>query len=209
MFLTFLDEFTDYCDSLAAKKPKTDIEAHVQSSVDLLLSCLYSDYQNTIGTIKRLKSHGEITFDLIYSIFVPRSFIVTQCAITGLPRLFKLTSFNRVTADGIPCYQLNCESVDLVDRPVTQTVGVGNVYTSILIKSFKGTVKIDSLDAYPMKYHTEPAKLKDMLIDRGKKWAGMIGVHHKQFNGIAALKCGDTKLLRHNVSPRYLTATLG
>lgn len=203
MLLTFLDEFYAYRDSLVTKKPRSEYDNHVLTSVNLLLSSLESDYQNTVATIKNLKLHREMTFDLLYSILVPRSLIVTQCAITGLPRLFKLISSMRVLVDSLPCYQLNCQSVDLIDRPVTQTVGVGKVCTTILIGFFKGTVKIDSLDAYPICFHPDQGKLQEMLIERGKKWKGLIGIHHMQFNGIAALKCSD-RLLRHNVKGRIM-----
>lgn len=119
---------------LASRKPKTEKDGHIQATVSLLISALETDYRNTISTIKRLKAHGEITYDLLYAILVPRKVIVTRCAVTGLPRLFQLESVAKVTLDGIPCFQLNCESFDLVDRPVTQTVSVGKVTTPILIK---------------------------------------------------------------------------
>lgn len=106
--------------------------------------------------------------------------------------------------EAMRCYQLNCVSMDLIDRPVTQTVGVSKVTTQILLKKFKGTIKIESLDAYPIRFHPDSAKLKEMVLQRGKKWSDLRGIHHMQFNGIAALKCGDNRLLRHNVKGRIM-----
>lgn len=190
---------------MAAKKPaQTSVDGYVLASVNLLLNTLTSDYANTISTINRLKSHSEITWDLIYAILVPQSIIVTRCAVTGAPRLFKLESAVQTSVDGKSCYQLNCTSMDLVDRPVTQSVGVAKVTTQILlVKSFRGTVKIESLDAYPIRFHPDAPKLCEMIRERGKKWVSLNGVHHKQFNGIGALKHGQQHktLLRHNVSP--------
>lgn len=209
MFLTFLQEFTDYRDALQAKKPKLDQDTHVLESVNLLLSSLSTDYRTTIAKINRLTSHSEITFDHLYAILVPRTLFVTRCAITGLPRLFKLTAFQRTAMDGKPVYQLSCESVDVVDRSTSQTVG--RIQTTILLRYFKGTMNIQSLEAYPIKYHPDERKLRETLLQRGKKWFGLIGVHHKQFDGVAALKAGD-KLLKHNVSvgfsPHISTLTL-
>jgi len=202
-FLTFLPSFADYRDALVSKKHKSERDNHVLSSVNLLLTCLSADYKSTITTINRLKAHGEITFEHLYAILVPRSILIARCAITGLPRLFQLSSFTMTAVDGIPVYQLVCESVDLVDRPMTQTVGVGRVQTIILLKFFRGTVKIDTLDAFPLQYHPDQANLRETIIQRGKKWVGLIGIHHKQYSGIAALKCGD-KLLKHNVKGRIM-----
>jgi len=61
-----------------------------------------------------------------------------------------------------------------------------------------GMVKIDSLDAYPLKFHADPEGLEESIMKRGKKWVSLIGIHHKQFNGLATLKVGE-KLIKHNV----------
>jgi hypothetical protein len=168
------------------------------TSVNLLTSTIASDYSHTLAKLERLTSHGEITFDLFYAILIPRSLMVARCAITGLPRIFKLTSWVRTQVEGKPMFQLNLESVDLVDRPLTHSVVVGRVQTIVYIRPMAGTVKIDSLDAYPLKFHADPEGLKESIRKRGKKWVSLIGVHHKQFDGLAALKVGE-KLIKHNV----------
>ena len=124
--------------------------------------------------------------------------MVTRCAITGLPRLFELTSWTRVCIDGMAVYQLQMESVDLVDRTATRSVVVGKIQTVVLLKPVCGTVKIDSLDAYPIKFHPNEKQLRDTIMKRGEKWVSLIGVHHRQYDGIAAVKSGGC-LSRHNV----------
>ncbi|KAJ7271488.1 hypothetical protein C8J57DRAFT_285425 [Mycena rebaudengoi] len=203
IFLTFHRGFIEYRDALVAKKRRTEQETNIISSVNTLLSFLATDYRSTLATIERLTSHGEITFDLLYSILVPRSIVVARCAVTGLERLFKLVFFTRTAVEGVPVYQLSLEAVDLVDRPATQTVTVGRVSTSIFIPYFRGAVRIDSLDAYPLKYHPAEAQLRETITKRGQKWVGLIGVHHMQYDGVAALKYG-TKLHRHNVKGRVM-----
>ena len=94
-------------------------------------------------------------------------------------------------------FQLNMESVDLVDRPLAHSVVVPRVQTIVYIRPL-GTVKIDSLDAYPLKFHADPEGLKESIMKRGKKWVSLIGVHHKQFDGLAALKVGE-KLIKRTV----------
>lgn len=95
-------------------------------------------------------------------------------------------------------YQLNLESIDLIDRPLTKGVVAGRVTTTVFIKSVKGTVPIDSLDVYPFKFHRGEKNVREAIINRGKKWVSLIGLHHMQYEGIAALRCGE-KILRHNV----------
>ena len=50
-------------------------------------------------------------------------------------------------------YQLNLESVDLIDRSLTKDVIVGRVQTTVFLKAVRGIVRIDSFDAYPLKFH--------------------------------------------------------
>ncbi|KAF8148667.1 P-loop containing nucleoside triphosphate hydrolase protein [Crassisporium funariophilum] len=203
IFITFHPRFLEYGAALQAKKSRSEEDTHMINSVNLLTSTIASDYRVTLATIQRLTSHSEITFELLFAILVPRSLMVARCAITGLPRLFKMTSWNRTVIEGKPMFQLNLESVDLVDRPMTHSVVVGKVQTTIFIRPFRGTVKIDTLDAYPIHFHADEDSLREMVAKRGKKWVSLIGMHHKQFDGIAALKCGD-KLLRHNVRSRIM-----
>jgi hypothetical protein len=195
--VTFLPKFITYRDNLADKK-RTAEESHVLASLDVLLEWLHSDYRTTIATIKKLTSHGEIKFDLLYAILVPRSIFVAQCAVTGEPRALKLTSFTRTALDGLPVYQLTCENVDMVDRPMTNTVGAGRVQSIINLMYFKGTAKITSLNAFPIQYHPDK-QLRHSLVERGRKWLSLAGgVHHKEYKGVAALHCGE-KMLQHQV----------
>jgi hypothetical protein len=153
--------------------------------VNLLLSFLATDYHATLTTISRLISCGQITSDILYAILVPRTLFVGRCALTGLERLFELQSFRRVrTADGAE-YQLLLEAVDLIDSPMTQSVAVGRVTTTVVFPSFSGSVPITSLNVFPLRFHAAEAQLREAVKLRGRKWVGMIGVHHMQYSGIA------------------------
>ena len=204
IFITFYPSFLSYAANLQAKGKLTEQESHLLSSVNLLTNTIASDYRLTLAKLNRLTSHGEITFDLLYAILVPGELMVATCAMTGLPRLFELTSWTRATIEGKSMYQLNLESIDLIDRPLTKGVVAGRVQTTIFIKFSKGTVRIDSLDAYPFKFHSDEKNLREVIINRGKKWVTLIGLHHMQYEGVAALRCGD-KVLRHNVCSHFFS----
>ena len=200
MFLTFIPEFEKYKQALIAKKQKSLADTHLYSTVNLLLSSLASDYRATLATIQRLTSHSEITFDLLFAILVPRTLFVTKCAITGLPRLFKLVSVQRAAVNAKGVYRLTFESVDLVDKVEgKRSVGVGRVETVVLIKHFKGTVKIPSLDAYPLAFHQDEEALRQTVLKRGKKWVSLIGVHHRQYEGTAATRISAERMVKQNV----------
>ena len=78
----------------------------------------------------------------------------------------------------------------------------GRVQSRIFIKHFKGTTKINSLDAYPIEYHANPGTLELALIERGKKWLSLRGIHHMQYTGAATYTVnmsGDKKGIKFNV----------
>ncbi|KAJ7056254.1 hypothetical protein C8F01DRAFT_1062010 [Mycena amicta] len=203
IFLTWHQSFVQYRDALAARKSRTEQENNIMSSVTTLLSFLATDYRSTLAQIARLTAHGEITFDLLYAILVPRTLIVARCAVTGLERLFRLESFTRTAVEGVPVYALALEGVDLVDRPMTQTVGVGRVQASMFIPYFKGAARIDTLDAYPLRFHPNETQVVEMVKQRGQKWVGLLGIHHQEYNGIAAVKAMN-RVVRHQVKGRIM-----
>ncbi|KAJ7685912.1 hypothetical protein B0H17DRAFT_1204604 [Mycena rosella] len=96
IFLTFLHIFIAYRDALAERKHKSEQEAaaalvaKILSSVNLLIFFLSADYRSTIATVEHLTAHREITFDLLYAIFIPRTLVVARCAVTGLECIFQL-----------------------------------------------------------------------------------------------------------------------
>ncbi|KAF7296934.1 AAA domain-containing protein [Mycena indigotica] len=202
-FLTWYQSFIEYRDALAARKARTEQETNIMSSVTTLLSFLATDFRSTLAQISRLTAHNEITFDLLYAILVPRTLIVARCAVTGLERLFRLESFTRTAVEGCPVYALSLEAVDLVDRPLTQSVGVGRVQASIFIPFFKGAARIDTLDAYPLRFHPNQNQLVETVKQRGQKWVGLLGIHHQEYDGIAAVKMLN-RVVRHQVKGRIM-----
>ncbi|KAK7024646.1 hypothetical protein VNI00_016150 [Paramarasmius palmivorus] len=204
VFLTVLDKFTEYRDKLRDAVKKTIEQNHVLSSINLLLSFLYAEYQTTIRLIDQHKTHRETTFNHLYALLVPNSLLVARCGITGQPRVFELKSWTRGVVGDTLCYQLMCESVDLVDNPISDTVGISRVQANIAIKSFWGTIPIGELVIYPLKYHVEPERLKECVVRRGKKWVDLIGIHHKEFDGIAIFEKDICRTFRRAVKGRVM-----
>ena len=78
----------------------------------------------------------------------------------------------------------------------------GRVQSRIFVPHFKGTVKINSLEVYPIEHHANPGALEMALIERGKKWLALRGVHHMQYKGTAtySLSVGAQKTsIKYNV----------
>ena len=166
----------------------------------------------------RLKSHSEITFDLLYAILIPRSVLVTTCRITGEPRALQLVHASVVCTMKGPMYDLVCESIDVDDTPspdgnqhpgeaelgsTTAAHSFGRVTNRIILPQFGGTIKINELDCYPLKYHAHEKELRESLVARGRKWVSYNGVHHLVYKGLAASAANPKGLVRYNVCPEF------
>ena len=227
LLLAFLPQFERYLEDLRAKRDLTTEQSYVMKSVTVLLEYLRKDYSATLSKVANLTAHGEITFDTLFAVFVPRTTVVTECPITGEPRAFQLVSATKIQTLSGGVYDLICESIDavdetdasgstgaygagafnpaqpvytpspympppppmpgMVDAGIKQASGktYGRVQSRMFLPYFKGTVKINSLDVYPLKYHPNAVHLEMSLIARGKKWVSLRGVHHMQYSGRA------------------------
>ncbi|KAH9903157.1 P-loop containing nucleoside triphosphate hydrolase protein [Cubamyces lactineus] len=92
----------------------------------------------------------------------------------------------------------------------TAGVGVANgkpygfVQNRILVTRFKGTVKIDSLDVYPLEHHPDADRLKVALFERGQKWLSLRGISHMQYEGLASYRTSSDSALKLKVKSRVI-----
>ena len=189
------------------------------NTLGVLIDYLHKDYKGTISTIRNLTSHGEITWELLYAVLVPRTILNTRCPVTGEPRALRLVSSSKIAiTSGTGFYDLVCENVDAVDeenrsnedntveaeiRRAGGGPAFGKVESRLLITSFKGTMKINSLDAYPIQFDADERGLRKALTERGRKWVSLKGVHHMQYAGISGVVVPASTgnlVIKYNVS---------
>lgn len=71
------------------------------------------------------------------------------------------------------------------------------------IGEFRGAKKITSLSSYPLKYHKNEEQIRKDLIERGKKFAALSGVHYKSHHGMAYYK-KKKSIIKVNVNGRVM-----
>ncbi|KAI0634518.1 P-loop containing nucleoside triphosphate hydrolase protein [Trametes polyzona] len=112
LLLAFLPQFEKYRDDLLNKaRTRRTQETNVMKTVDVLLEYLYRDYKGTIAKIANLTAHGEITFDTLFAIFLPRTIVVTECPSTGETRAFRIMAAQQ-SKEIAGAFSVTCESVD-------------------------------------------------------------------------------------------------
>jgi hypothetical protein len=71
------------------------------------------------------------------------------------------------------------------------------------VPAFKGARKITSLNCFPLKYHKNEAKVRAELIERGKKFVSLQGVHYKSHEGLAFYK-KRRQIIKVNINGRVM-----
>ena len=168
------------------------------ASINTLVDYVHKDYRSTLASIENLTSHGEITFDLLFAIMLPRTILVATCPLTGEFQALKLISGSRVGCNAGFLYVLICEGIGLEDVKDTTATTFLKGQTRLVIQDFDGVVKINSLDAYPIQFHPSETELRQSLLDRGRKWAKFAGIHHVNYKGISGIRTKE-RIIKYNV----------
>ena len=82
-----------------------------------------------------------------------------------------------------------------------KSFGMGNL--AVQVPSFQGVRRISSLECYPLQYHKDADSLKAQLIERGKKFVALEGVHYKYHTGMAFTK-RKRQILKININGRIM-----
>ncbi len=208
-----------------AARTCTEAEARTLDTLRVFLEYMRKNYSQTLARISSLVSHGEITFDLLYTLLVPGTIIVKRCTVTRETRALCLTRVQKRHDSKTGWnYTLTCESLEEIvkDEGNDRDIGWSDdgtdagkqfcwVPSKVVIQDFDGVVKINKLNAYPLQYDDDPAALTAALIARGRKWAALNGTHHVHYHGSAGRwewVAGGYKLRRHTVSTVSLFGSL-
>ena len=81
--------------------------------------------------------------------------------------------------NGVEYFHLECRYVDFDGKVF------GETSIELAILNFRGTKGINSLDAFPLEHHPNKNEVKAHLVDCGRKFVSLMGVHHRQYRGDA------------------------
>jgi hypothetical protein len=148
--------------------------------LDLLVDYTETTYKPTVEHLSGLLERLEITYDLLWALFSPNTEVYTTCQGTGASRCVLYNHCEeRAEMDGskytyIEGRYLNSDGKSL-----------GEATAGIKIPIFRGTRRIEHLQAYPLQYHAEQGRVRQELVRCGRNFVSLMGIHHRQYNGKA------------------------
>ena len=166
--------------------------------LSFLLNFIRSEYASLLSELSSLLSNGEITFELLWAIFTPKTILYTPCPVTGEPRAVRL-----IQAEQQPqqepklLWRFDVEYVEYnsqyhsPNRALdTPKFGLAKLQIHDIFR-YKGALKITSLPCYPVEWCQNWDELRSRVLARGRKWTDFQGVNHLQYDGLGYHKVKD------------------
>lgn len=129
---------------------------------------------------------------------MPNTLVHTICAGSGESRCLKLDwGEQKETLERGKFFQLDCHYIDYDGKTFGEATAV------LEIDEFRGARRIDSLGVFPLAYHEDEAQVRENLIERGRKFGSLRGMHYKFYKGLAFFK-RKRGAVRLNVNGRIM-----
>ncbi|KAI1134750.1 hypothetical protein F5Y05DRAFT_199591 [Hypoxylon sp. FL0543] len=209
MLFLYLEDMREYMNNLKELEPEGDSRKErkkVQKWIDekrrhlrILIKYLDTDHAETKKSLYPMLENGLITFDLLWALWKPNTLAYTTTyGSVDEPRVFKVEvaekHYSIVRGE---FYYIEGKYFEYDGKQF----GFGSM--SEEIPEFRGARKITSLGCYPLKYHKNEAQLRKDLIERGKKFVNLGGVHYKSHQGMAYHK-KKKAVIKVNINGRVM-----
>jgi hypothetical protein len=172
--------------------------------LEILVDYVESTYNPIQQHLSELFTRQEITYDLLWALFRPNTEAYTACAGTGAPRCVLYNHCEeKQRRDGSRYLHVNARYLD------TDGTVLGETTVGIEIDHFRGAKRIERLSVYPLQYHPEAAEIRGQLIACGRKFASLMGIHHRQYEGKAFYIDDEGDIVRRNVRGRVMVDAIG
>lgn len=165
----------------------------------VLVKYIDKDYEHIKKSLYPMLEHGLITFDLLWALWKPGTLAYTTTyGSHDEPRVFKVDTAEKH-------YHITKGEFYYVDGKYFEYDGKQFGYGRMMeeIGDFRGAKKITSLSSYPLKYHKNEEQIRKDLVERGKKFVSLSGVHYKSHQGMAYYK-KKKSIIKVNVNGRVM-----
>ncbi|OCL04534.1 P-loop containing nucleoside triphosphate hydrolase protein [Glonium stellatum] len=179
IMLNFLPQLKTHQENLS---PDSIGAKHLQG----LMGFLETHFAPTTKSLLPLLDHGEINFDLLWALFKPNTHVFTICEGSDQPRCLIYDSGNFKTSPfGEKSFELDCHYLGYDGKVF------GEVKTTLSIPEFRSTIKIASLNVFPLEHHRRQAEIRQHFISNGRKFVSLRDINHREYEGIAFFKTKD------------------
>ncbi|KAF7133737.1 hypothetical protein CNMCM5793_005091 [Aspergillus hiratsukae] len=146
MLFHFLPELHDHLQRIQAAE---DREPKQLEHLALLAHYMKEACASTSQRVTSLLQRRQITYGLPWALFKHEDLVYTTCFGTGKPRCVIFEAGEEAVYSGVSYYELKCRYLDF-DGQYFGEAGI-----MLRINKFRGAKEIDSLEAFPLRYHRD------------------------------------------------------
>ena len=193
LLFNFRDRFKEVLSVLNKQKSETSSEdTKTKHLLLLLVDYLDNEYGPTADRLRSILDHGEITFDLLWALFVPNTLLYCKDQSSEEARILKLDWGQVAVSQQLGKYfNLECRYVSYNGK------SFADASTTLIIREFRGAMRIEQMQTFPLQYHPDTEKVRQKLIDRGRKFTTFRETRYVLYHGLAHYKKKDGVVKLH------------
>ncbi|KAF5585407.1 Fidgetin 1 [Fusarium pseudoanthophilum] len=151
-------------------------EEHEPEAVAQLLEFLSPILGPEVDALVKTRKTGNVMFEDLWQIFPPHEFVITK--FYGVEAVCRVTKYKLVKQPPMQSYwEIHMEYLDWNGNRC------GYANTMIIIPEFAAYRRVTSLPAYPLSFHNSPSKIREQMIERGRKFEALRGYHFRTCSG--------------------------
>lgn len=150
-------------------------DEETRDHLDLLWNILYTELKITLATRDDLLVHGVMTYDLLWTMFEPKTLVFQTMGEEKDERVMRVDSYGYTSCG----FSVSNRFVEWTGKEF------GMEADNAEIGKFKGTKKITDLSIYPLIYHADSIGVQQRCISRGREWETYCKYSFKHYAGVA------------------------
>lgn len=152
------------------EKQKDNPDQSLINDIGTALRFVEEDFGAEIANLQSLLSAGQITFELLWTLFPPQEPIIAMShGVMRQPQAFPVISSDYGVRENHQRYFYAYGKVITHDGQ-----DFGKASLTVTTDAFEGARDITTLDFYPLSYHPDEAGLRARLVARGKKYMALL-----------------------------------
>ncbi|KAG9252262.1 P-loop containing nucleoside triphosphate hydrolase protein [Emericellopsis atlantica] len=169
--------FVHRWDAFVAAKDDTQYDEKTREHIAFLYKVMHNELQETIRLRQDYFEQKVVSWDHVWTLFPPGCYVLGSKA--GRPVAARFDDGGYIRTQCGKQYQLNAQCIDWDGNDM------GWTDCDQRIPQYRGVRPFHELPCYPIDYHPEPDKIKEVLKARGRVFEGFAGFHYKFYNGPA------------------------
>jgi hypothetical protein len=163
----------------AEEESKESPDPKLLEDINEVIVFIHEDFGPKVDSIESLHHHGQITYEMLWTLFAPGSTIIERSPTTHELQAFKFSQGTYEQEGSISWYDIDALMIHHDGEDF------GWAEKTLKIPAFNGAKAISSLDVFPLQFNANKESLQQTFINRGTQFPLLIEPVLKEYEGMA------------------------